>query len=289
MESYGSKTHSLRIGLTRAMVNDHIRVRKILGTPDFCPLPHFPKSSSMKLLVWNCRGVGNKVFKRNLRELISTHKPTILVLMETKVQLSSMGLFFNKLGFTASTYVDPVGKCGGIWMLWDPFKATVIALDANTQVIHARIKRDNFQDWILSAVYASPNPRLRDALWNNLESMADNTSEPWLVAGDFNDFANQNEKRSFSTNQDQARTGKFQARLNRCKLMDLGCSRPWLTWSNRRQGMENTLERLDQAVCATEWRLQFQEGSVRNLPRTYSNHAPMIIYTEGEDILVLSL
>ncbi|KAL7197599.1 hypothetical protein ACSBR2_020188 [Camellia fascicularis] len=224
MESYGSKTHSLRIGSARAMVNDRIRVRKILGTPDFCPLPHFPKSSSMKLLVWNCRGVGNKVFKRNLRELISTHKPTILVLMETKVQLSSMGLFFNKLGFTASTHVDPVGKCGGIWMLWDPFKATVIALDANTQVIHARIKRDNFQDWILSAVYASPNPRLRDALWNNLESMADNTSEPWLVAGDFNDFANQNEKRSFSTNQDQARTGKFQARLNRCKLMDLGCS-----------------------------------------------------------------
>ncbi|KAL7225874.1 hypothetical protein ACSBR1_021098 [Camellia fascicularis] len=127
MESYGSKTHSLRISSTRAMVNDRIRVRKILGTPDFCPLPHFPKSSSMKLLVWNCRGVGNKVFK-------------------------------------PSTHVDPVGKYGSIWILWDPFKATVMALDANTQVIHAKIKRDNFQDWILSAVYASPNPRLRDAL-----------------------------------------------------------------------------------------------------------------------------
>lgn len=222
------------------------------------------------------------MFKRNLRKLISTHKPIIVVFVETKVQLSSMGLFFNKLGFIASTHVDSVGKCSGIWMLWDLFKATVMALDANTQVIHAKIKRDNFQDWILSAVYASPNPRLRDALWNNLESMADNTSEPWLVAGDFNDFASQNEKHSFSTNQDQARTRKFQARLNRCKLMDLGCSGPRLTWSNGRQGMANTLKRLDRVVCTTEWRLQFQEGVVRNLPRTYSDHAPIVIYTEGK-------
>ncbi|KAL7207488.1 hypothetical protein ACSBR1_029440 [Camellia fascicularis] len=252
MESYGSQTHNLKIGSTRAMVSDLIRVRKILGTPDFCPLPNFPKSLSMK-------GAGNKVFKRNLREIISNHKPSIVVLMETKVQLSSMGLFFNKLGFTASTHVDPVSKCGGIWMLWDPFKATVMALDANP----------------------SPNPRSRDALWNNLESMADNISEPWLVAGDFNDFTNLNEKRRFSTNQDQVRTRKFQARLNRCRLMDLGCSGPRLTWSNGRQGMANTLERLDRAVCTTEWRLQFQEGAVRNLPRTYSDHAPVIIYTEG--------
>lgn len=74
---------------------------------------------------------------------------------------------------------------------------TVMALDANPQVIHAKIKRDHFPDWIISAVYASPNPRNRDILWDNLESMADNMSEPWLVVGDFNDFASQNEKLSF--------------------------------------------------------------------------------------------
>lgn len=221
---------------------------KNYGVPDYCPLPDYPNSSSMKLLVWNCRGAGNKVFKRNLRELILIHKPTILVLMETKVQFSSMGLFFNKLGFTASTHVDPVGKCGGIWMLWDPFKSTVMALDANSQVIHVKIKRDNFSDWILSAVYASPIPQSRDALWENLESMADNMTEPWPVASDFNDFASQNEKRSFSAAQDHTRTCKFQSRLNRCKLMDLGCSGPRLTWTNGRQGLANTLERLDRAV-----------------------------------------
>ncbi|KAI7989214.1 hypothetical protein LOK49_LG13G00063 [Camellia lanceoleosa] len=235
----------------------------------------------MKLLIWNCRGAGNKAFKRTMKELEKNHKPSIIVLMETKVVLSSMGLFFNKLGFTASSHVDPVGRSGGIWVLWDPFRVTVKALEVNAQVIHAKIQRDGYSDWILSAIYASPNPLLRDNLWENLEEVARNVNQPWLAAGDFNDIAVQSEKRSFSTNPNVARTQKFAARINRCKLMDLGCSGPNLTWSNGRQGLANTLERLDRAVCTSEWRLAFPEGVVRNLPRTYSDHSPLIVYTQG--------
>ncbi|XP_028089827.1 uncharacterized protein LOC114290144 [Camellia sinensis] len=223
-----------------------------MGTPDFCPLPLYLNLSSMKMLVWNCHGAGNSVFKRTIRDLLKSHNPSIIVLIETKVQLSSMGLFFNNLGFAASTFVDPVGKCGGIWLLWDPFKVIVLALDANPQVIYVKIKRDHFPNWILSVVYARPNPTKRDTLWENLESMEDNMSEPWLAVGDFNDFASQNEKRSFVPSHSHARTRKFAARLNMCNLMDLGCSGPHLTWSNGRQGMANTLERLDRVACNTE-------------------------------------
>ncbi|KAL7201936.1 hypothetical protein ACSBR1_033598 [Camellia fascicularis] len=179
----------------------------------------------MKMLVWNCRGGGNSVFKRTLRELLKNHNPTIIVLMETKVSLSSMGPFFNNLSFTTSTFVDPVGKCGGLWLLWDPFKMTVMALDANPQVIYAKIKCDHFLNWILSAVYANPNPKNRDTLWDNLESMDDNI---------------------------HAKTKKFAAKLNRCNLMDLSCSGPHLTWTNGHQDMANTLERLDRATRNTE-------------------------------------
>ncbi|XP_028106480.1 uncharacterized protein LOC114305569 [Camellia sinensis] len=233
----------------------------------------------MKLLIWNCRGADNKVFKRTMKELVQTHKPSILVLMETKVELSSLGQFFNKMRFTASSHVDSVGRSGGIWVLWDPFRATVKPLEVNAQFIHAKVQRDNFEDWILSAIYASLNRRNRDLLWANLEAIADNMTSPWLVAGDFNDIASLSEKRSFSTNISQARTQKFNARMNRCNLMDLGCSGPHLSWSNGRQGMANTLERLDRAACNSEWRLAFTEGAVRNLPRTYSDHSPMVVYT----------
>ncbi|XP_028109540.1 uncharacterized protein LOC114308198 [Camellia sinensis] len=186
----------------------------------------------MKLLIWNCRGAGNKIFRRTLKELVQNYKPLILALMETKAELSAMGQFFNKLGFTASSHVDPVGRSGGIWILWDPFRATIKALEVNAQFIHAKIQRDNHSDWILSSIYVSPNPRVRDNLWENLEAAADNINHPWLMAGDFNDITSQGEKRSFSTNH-------------------------------------------------SKWRLAFTEEAVKNLPQTYSDHSPMIVFTQG--------
>lgn len=164
MNTYGNKTISVRVSSINSVVFDHMRVRKILGTPDYVLLPSFPKAVSMKLLIWNCRGAGNKAFKRTMKELEKNHKPSIIMLMETKVKLSSMGLFFNKLGFTTSSHVDSMGRSGGIWVLWDPFRATVKALDVNAQVIHAKIQHDGYSDWILSTIYASPNPLLRDTL-----------------------------------------------------------------------------------------------------------------------------
>ncbi|KAL7190802.1 hypothetical protein ACSBR2_022978 [Camellia fascicularis] len=60
-----------------------------------------------------------------MRDLLRLHNPGILILMETKVTYSSMGNFFNNLGFTTSTIVDPIGRAGGIWVIWDSTQVTV--------------------------------------------------------------------------------------------------------------------------------------------------------------------
>ncbi|XP_028071304.1 uncharacterized protein LOC114273709 [Camellia sinensis] len=219
---YGSMNNLVKVSPSRPMVRDRLRVRKILGTPDYVPLPNHPKSFSIKLVVWNCRGAGNKIFRRTMKELVKIHKPSIIVLMETKVGFNSMGMFFNKMNFTASTHIDPTDRRGGIWVIWDPVQVTVRAFEANDQVIHAKIKRDSYPEWILYSVYASPNLMNKALLWDNLEAMANNMTEPWLVAGDFNDIASNAEKRSVSTIQSQTNSRKFVARMNRCNLMDLG-------------------------------------------------------------------
>ncbi|KAI7984919.1 hypothetical protein LOK49_LG14G01355 [Camellia lanceoleosa] len=235
----------------------------------------------MKLLFWNCRGTGNNTFKRNLKEILRIHKPDILVLMETKVSLSSMGMFFNNLGFTASTSVDPTGRAGGIWILWDNLTVNVRVSSANYQAIHATVHKESYDDWVLSAVYASPLLRNRDQLWGEMEAMAENMIAPWLVVGDFNDFATQGERRSFTPNNNMGRNNKFLERISNCNLMDLGCSGPKLTWTNNRQGMANTKERLDRALYNAAWSSLFPSCTVRNLPRTYSDHSPFVVFTEG--------
>ncbi|KAL7211640.1 hypothetical protein ACSBR2_014486 [Camellia fascicularis] len=100
----------------------------------------------MDLLVWNCRKADNKRFKRNLRELVQIHKSDIIVLMETKVELIAIGMFFNCMKFTASTHVDPVSRSGGIWMLWKLTVVNVRVVEASSQQITATISRQDYQD-----------------------------------------------------------------------------------------------------------------------------------------------
>ncbi|KAI8025856.1 hypothetical protein LOK49_LG02G03284 [Camellia lanceoleosa] len=267
--------HYISMNPLKSMTENHQAMKGYLRIDSQSPLPN-QEIPSMDLLIWNCRGAGNKKFKRTMRELVQIHKPELVVLMEPKVEFKDMGMFFNCMGFTASAHVNPIGRSGGIWMIWNPNVVNVRVVEACSQQITATISRQDFQDWVLSAVYASPNANKRDELWEQLQVLAQTIEKPWLVAGDFNDFTSQHEKRSFQGNnslslsQDQRRNRKFNNRLNNCKLMDLGCAGPRLTWSNNRKGWANTMVRLDKAMCNTEWCTVFPDGAVK--PKTTRLH-----------------
>jgi len=125
-------------------------------------------------------------------------------LVETKVPLSTLNEFFKNKGFTASSYSDPVGRSGGIWVLWDPARVNVSAVEVTNQVIHATIARADFEEWVFSAVYGSTNPVARDLMWYDLQQRAANDNREWFLAGDFNDHTESSEKRCF-----QRGAGKF--------------------------------------------------------------------------------
>ncbi|KAL7205922.1 hypothetical protein ACSBR2_018772 [Camellia fascicularis] len=130
----------------RSIDQDHRRIRSILPMLDTNPLPIMPSMDSLEILIWNCQGAGNSTFRRNMRELIRTHNPGILILMETKVTYNSMGNFFNNLGFTASTIVDSVGRAEGIWFIWDTDQVTVRALAASNQYIQATVQKEDYEE-----------------------------------------------------------------------------------------------------------------------------------------------
>ncbi|KAH7859872.1 hypothetical protein Vadar_006549 [Vaccinium darrowii] len=157
---------------------------------------------------------------------------------------------------TANSFSDPVGRSGGIWVLWNPINVAVFAVEVTSQAIHATISRVDCEEWIFTAVYGSPNPTCRDLMWHDLQDRTNNDSKARLLAGDFNDHAESSERRSFQRG-------------------------PKLTWTNNRAGLANTMVRLDRAVCNNNWNLLFPDAVVKNLPRVYFDHAPFIVYTEG--------
>lgn len=233
----------------------------------------------MDVLIWNCRGAGNKSFRRNFTDLFMKHKPSIVALLETKVKLDTMGTFFKKLGLKGSLHIDPMGRVGGIWILWDPDFISLNPTKITDQVIHVNVKKDDFDEWVFSAVYGSPNQVTRNQLWEELIDRATSNTGPWLVAGDFNDTATVNESQGSTSAVRTSQLANFRDRMDRCNLVDMGAEGPKFTWSNGRKGMALIRKRLDRALCNSDWSSLFPEGMVRILPRTYSDHAPVLIHT----------
>lgn len=76
----------------------------------------------------------------------------VVALLETKVSLQSIGMFFKTVSLN-TTSVSP-------------------------QAIHATVRKDGFEEWLFSAIYASPNSRLRDILWEDLDNIVSSTQLP---------------------------------------------------------------------------------------------------------------
>lgn len=56
------------------------------------------KLESMKILFWNVRGAGSDGFVRSMRDLIKQHRPTVVSIMETRINNSRAEEVIKKLG-----------------------------------------------------------------------------------------------------------------------------------------------------------------------------------------------
>ena len=86
-------------------------------------------------------------------------------------------------------------------------------------------------------IYASPNPRSREELWNDLSNM----NRPWVLTGDINDYLLNSERRSMIQIKRVHRSCKFSHNISRKNLIDLGWSGPKLIWTNNSEGWVNIM------------------------------------------------
>lgn len=71
-------------------------------------------------------------------------------------------------------------------------------------------------------------------------------------------------------------------------FIDLKYSGPDHTWFRANSSETLKSARLDRGLCNEAWRMKFEEGSPRNLPREKSGHCPILISTNGFSPLLSS-
>jgi exonuclease III len=152
----------------------------------------------MRILSWNCRGIGNPKTVRALGKLISNHNPDILFLMETKM-LCSNSVFLSRFKNKYHTHqvdcsTSGGGKAGGLLLLWNPCNVDVTIIDEEFNYIDMHINTNNFQ-WRATGVYGFPKAQDKLLTCNLINELASNNrNNKWLLFGDFNLITNNGEK-----------------------------------------------------------------------------------------------
>ncbi|KAF4393544.1 hypothetical protein F8388_023348 [Cannabis sativa] len=230
----------------------------------------------MKLLSWNCRGLGNPRAKKALRNLIRDQDPDVLFLMETKLVHRRMDGVWRRLGFAGGVVVGSSGAAGGLCLCWkEGIEIEVVSSTPST--ITARFSRVlNGPVWTCFCVYAPPYRGERVTFWENLSIEVAAVVEPWVVVGDLNLILDQAEKVGGSP---PARSDCqiFRDFLDVSGGVDLGSVGGFYTWSNGRDFSHLIRERLDRVVGDSSWIVAYPKAGVRSLAIKDSDHAPIVL------------
>jgi hypothetical protein len=100
--------------------------------------------------------------------------------------------------------------------------------------------------------------------------------------GDFNEIASPDEKKG-GVQADIRKCLQFNRWINECNLMEVTTAGTKFTWRGPQwNGRDRVFKKLDRVLCNVSWRLRFQEGFAKVLPRVQSDHHPIIVIHDGE-------
>lgn len=206
-----------------------------------------PPSSTMKCIVWNARGLGNRCAFWELQRLLTEQDPTLLFISEAKLSCNGCKHFSRPFGFVDVFAVNSIGR--GMVICWaDVCNVNILSyssghIDCNVLYVL----------WRFIGFYDNPNPSLCQHSWSMLRRLAHtyhNTDTPWLLGRDFDEICTQAKKRG-GPPQSTSQVMSFTDVLHELHLVDLGANGPRFTGLNRRRGIELVRERLDRYVSKT--------------------------------------
>lgn len=237
----------------------------------------------MKLLSWNCQGLGSNLTGKALKRLQRKHDPDLLFLMETKQPDEIISKWQTDLHFWDNFVVSSVGTSGGLALLWKD-TVSVVVLHSCKNYIDCVVTfvAEGFHCKI-TCVYGNPHTNEKSAFWYSMMHRFSPLTTPWLCIGDFNEILNASEKRGGAPPL-QWRLNLFRSFLSQTELRDLHFQGPMFTWYNLRHNQIYIKERLDRCLGNVHWCASQPSSQLFTLPKLGSDHRPILLDTNPLEI-----
>lgn len=142
--------------------------------------------------------------------------------------------------------------------------------------IDFEVSNEQVGRWRYTGFYGFPEKRRSVDSWNLLKDLAQRSTLPWCIEGDFNDMVSMDEKRG-GRPQAKFLLDSFLQTINECGLSDLGFIGEKFTWERFRGTDKWIQERLDRGLENSNWRELFPSAEVHVLEVSTSDHLPLCI------------
>ncbi|XP_062005875.1 uncharacterized protein LOC133723058 [Rosa rugosa] len=225
------------------------------------------------ILYWNVRGAADSKLPDIIQDLRRIYRFNVLAISEPRISGDKATKVAKSLGFSSFSIEDANGFSGGLWLLWDESHVKLDVVDSNFQSITSLVTESSDKQWFFTAVYASPDPVLREELWSYLDNFNSHCTISWLIAGDFNELISNADKQGGRA---VLGGGSFANWVDRNFMIDMGYIGADFTWKAIRNG-EEILERLDRGLCNISWRHEFPDAFVQHVARLKFDHCPIFL------------
>ena len=238
----------------------------------------------MKIICWNCRGLGNPQSVNSLGLMLRQQVPNLVFLIETRMYNGEVMALRSKWGMRNVIGVDcGENRSGGLALLWSE-NITVSLQSFSKGHIDVLVEEAEISiKWRFTGFYGHPETHLRKQSWELLKLLHSQMNFPWLVAGDFNEILSEDEKLGGNSRLQGQMTG-FREALDACWLKDLGYVGNKFTWVRSKYNSVVTQARLDRAIASQEWCELMKVKEIRHLTASVSDHCPILICCSDGDI-----
>eukprot|EP00253_Pinus_taeda_P015524 PITA_15524 len=201
-----------------------------------------------------------------------------MLIQETKQDQCEMNKVISQQKHFRGSISEARGASGGIVTLWDSNKWMCNSTNVHQNWIRTTLEsRTGGQSVMVYNVYAPNQYREKEICWDTLKAnieMDQNTN--LIVAGDFNLVLHANEKRGGNFTPDPSRS-RLETIIQDHDLVDVRPKNRRYTWSNRRIGASNIMERLDRFLISIAYHSTFSTGYSNILNMSASDHYPITL------------